>query len=100
LNDPKGLARFHSKCLRSLTGKLSGKKKKGTLPGCRAPRDADFSVLDVVGESLAELGVPVAAGLPSGHVDAGNVTLPLGVRARLEVGSEGASFELLEAGVA
>jgi muramoyltetrapeptide carboxypeptidase len=72
----------------------------GTLPGCRAPRDADFSVLDVVGESLAELGVPVAAGLPSGHVDAGNVTLPLGVRARLEVGSEGASFELLEAGVA
>jgi muramoyltetrapeptide carboxypeptidase len=71
----------------------------GTLPGCRAPLDGGCSVLDVVAEALADLDVPVAAGLPSGHVEAGNVTLPLGVRARLDAGARAASFEVLEPGV-
>lgn len=72
----------------------------GTLPGCGAPQGGGFSVLDVMGDALGDLGVPVAAGLPSGHVESGNVTLPLGVRARLEAREEGAAFELLERAVA
>jgi len=72
----------------------------GTLPGCRAPQDAGFSVDEVIVDALEELGVPVAAGLPSGHVASGNVTLPLGVRARLVADRPEASFRVLEAGVA
>jgi muramoyltetrapeptide carboxypeptidase len=69
----------------------------GTLPGCHA---ADgFGVLDVIADALAELGVPVAAGLPSGHVESGHVTLPLGVEARLDARPGGAGFEVLEPGV-
>ena len=37
---------------------------------------------------VGDLGVPVAFGLRSGHVSRANITLPIGVRARLEVGSE------------
>ena len=33
------------------------------------------------------LGIPVAFGMRSGHVSRANITLPIGVRARLRVGS-------------
>ena len=34
---------------------------------------------------VSDLGLPVAYGLKSGHVTSRNITLPLGVRARLKV---------------
>jgi muramoyltetrapeptide carboxypeptidase LdcA involved in peptidoglycan recycling len=34
---------------------------------------------------VGELGIPVAYGLRSGHVESGNITLPMGVQALLEV---------------
>jgi muramoyltetrapeptide carboxypeptidase len=37
---------------------------------------------------VGELGIPVAFGLRSGHVSRANITLPIGVKARLEVGGE------------
>ncbi|MEN9540558.1 MAG: hypothetical protein RLZZ459_649, partial [Cyanobacteriota bacterium] len=40
----------------------------------------------VLRERTADLGIPVLAGLPVGHV-AGNAALPLGVRARLDASS-------------
>jgi len=44
--------------------------------------EADGSGLDVVREAVLDLGVPVVAGLPSGHEDS-NFALPLGSRATL-----------------
>lgn len=72
----------------------------GTLPGCGAPKDGGFSALDVIRDALAGLGVPVVAGVPSGHVESGNVTLPFGVRARIEAREDGGEFEVAERAVA
>lgn len=70
----------------------------GDMKGCAPPRDADFSLDDVILDALAGLDVPVALGLSSGHVSSGALTLPLGVRARLVVGDE-TRLEVLEAAV-
>jgi len=45
------------------------------------------------------LDIPIALGLSSGHVNGPNVTLPLGVRARLACHGEETRFEILEASV-
>jgi len=47
---------------------------------------------------VGDLGVPVAFGLRSGHVARGNITLPLGVRAKLTV-EDTPRLEILEAAV-
>lgn len=39
--------------------------------------------------ALRDFSGPIAVGLRSGHVDAGNLTLPLGVPVRLDLGAEG-----------
>jgi muramoyltetrapeptide carboxypeptidase len=50
--------------------------------------------------ALRDFDGPVAIGLRSGHVDAGNVTLPLGVKVRLELRNGGeARMEFMEAAV-
>ena len=43
------------------------------------------------------LGVPVAFGLRSGHVSRGNITLPFGVRAALNVTANAVNLEIKEA---
>jgi muramoyltetrapeptide carboxypeptidase len=51
--------------------------------------------------ALRDFAGPVAIGLRSGHVDAGNVTLPLGVKVRLNLTDEGnPRMDFLEAAVA
>jgi muramoyltetrapeptide carboxypeptidase len=67
----------------------------GDMRGCSPPQSADWSLEDVLLEALDGLDVPVALGLSSGHAAGPNVTLPLGVRARLSCGDT-ASFEILE----
>lgn len=59
--------------------------------------DGAFGLGEVLGHYLLPLGVPVAYGLPFGHID-DQWTLPLGVRARLD--ADAGSLELLEAAVA
>jgi muramoyltetrapeptide carboxypeptidase len=71
----------------------------GDLPKCAAPREATFTLEEVILDALDGLDVPVALGLSSGHVARGALTLPLGVQARLVCDGE-ARLELLEAGVA
>jgi len=71
----------------------------GDMKGCHAPRDARHTLEEVLLEALGPLKVPIAIGLSSGHTSSPNVTLPLGVRARLSCGEE-ARFEVLEPGVA
>jgi muramoyltetrapeptide carboxypeptidase len=74
--------------------KLAGKLKAvrgivfGEMQDCRQSSDQDYTLDAVVMRVVGDLGIPVAFGLRSGHVSRANVTLPIGVRAKLEVGSE------------
>jgi muramoyltetrapeptide carboxypeptidase len=70
----------------------------GDMKGCSPRLDAGYGLEDILLDALSGLDVPVALGLSSGHTASPNVTLPLGVRARLACG-EDARFEVLEAAV-
>jgi muramoyltetrapeptide carboxypeptidase len=56
----------------------------GRFDACEDPDGEGFSSLEVLRERTADLGIPVLAGLPLGHGEAGNAALPLGVMARLD----------------
>jgi muramoyltetrapeptide carboxypeptidase len=84
----------HAGALRGVRGIVFGDMK-----GCAGGMELDYTLEDVIRDALAGLDVPVALGLSSGHTRSPNVTLPLGVRARLDCGPEGARFELLESPV-
>jgi muramoyltetrapeptide carboxypeptidase len=70
----------------------------GDMRGCSPPLREEWTLEDVLLEALAGLEIPVALGLSSGHAAGPNITLPLGVRARLACGDT-ARFEVLEAAV-
>jgi len=58
------------------------------MQDCRQSPDQDYTLEEVVMRVVGDLGIPVAFGLRSGHVSRANVTLPIGVRARLVVERE------------
>ncbi len=68
----------------------------GEMKGCGPGPQADYSLEEVLVEALEGLEVPVAFGLSSGHTARPNVTLPLGVAARLGCTPSEARFEVLE----
>jgi muramoyltetrapeptide carboxypeptidase len=72
----------------------------GDMKGCAPSIEDDYRLEDVLLEALAGLDVPIALGLSSGHTSHPHVTLPLGVRARLECRGGEASFAVLESPVA
>lgn len=82
------------------SGALSGVRGIvfGDMKGCSPGLEADYTLEDVVGEALEALDIPLALGLSSGHSTGPNVTLPLGLRARLSCAApgEGATFEIVE----
>jgi muramoyltetrapeptide carboxypeptidase len=67
----------------------------GEMIDCAPAANSGYTLQEVIRRSLAELNIPVAFGLRSGHVSAGNITLPIGVRARLTV-ADTVSLEILE----
>src|SRR5882724_4953929 len=73
-----------------LAGKLNGVRGIvfGEMLDCRQSSDQDYTLEEVVMRLVGDLKVPVAFGLRSGHVSRANITLPIGVQARLEVDSE------------
>jgi muramoyltetrapeptide carboxypeptidase len=71
----------------------------GLMQDCVQPGGQDYTLEDVILRVLGDLGVPIAFGLPSGHVPSGNITLPFGVRARLQAGSDSATLSMLESPV-
>lgn len=81
--------------------KLAGKLKDvrgmifGEMLDCRQSPDQDYTLEEVILRIVEDLRVPVAFGLRSGHVSRANITLPIGVKARLEVGSK-VSLKILE----
>ena len=73
-----------------LAGKLKGVRGIvfGEMLDCQQSPTQDYSLEEVVLRVVGDLGIPVAFGLRSGHVSRANITLPMGVRARLEVGGD------------
>jgi muramoyltetrapeptide carboxypeptidase len=73
-----------------LAGKLNGVRGIifGEMMDCLQSADQDYTLEEVVLRVVGDLGIPVAFGLRSGHVSRANITLPIGVRARLEVGND------------
>lgn len=60
----------------------------GEMLDCHQPGGQDYSLPQVILRVLADLNIPVAYGLASGHVRRANRVLPLGVNARLEVAGQ------------
>ena len=57
----------------------------GEMLDCVQNSAQGYRLHDVVRRIVGDLGIPVAYGLPSGHVSSRNVTLPIGVRIELAV---------------
>ena len=84
-----------------LAGKLDGVAGLvfGEMLHCVQSPDQPYTLEEVVLRVAGDLGIPVAFGLQSGHVSAANITLPFGVRARLNVAGTSARLDILEAAV-
>ena len=82
--------------------KLAGKLKDvrgmvfGEMLDCRQSPDQDYTLEEVILRIVEDLRIPVAFGLRSGHVSRANITLPIGVRARLTV-ENSVELRILEA---
>jgi muramoyltetrapeptide carboxypeptidase len=84
-----------------LAGKLNGVRGIvfGEMRDCIQTANQSYTLEEVILRVVGNLGIPVAFGLRSGHVTAGNITLPIGVRAALAVNGEKVSLNILEAAV-
>lgn len=72
----------------------------GEMRECVQTVNQGYTLEEVVLRIVGELNVPVAFGVRSGHVTAGNITLPIGVRAELTVRGGQVSLKILAAAVA
>jgi muramoyltetrapeptide carboxypeptidase len=85
--------------------KLAGKFKEvrgivfGEMLDCLQIANQGYKLEEVVKRIVGGLGVPVAYGVPSGHVTSKNITLPIGVRAGLTVHDRQVSLKILETAV-
>jgi len=82
--------------------KLAGKFRAvrgivfGEMIDCIQTKDQGYTLEEVVLRILADLDIPIAYGLRSGHVTRGNIMLPIGVRAALEVRPTDVALRILE----
>jgi muramoyltetrapeptide carboxypeptidase len=72
----------------------------GEMRDCLQTATQGYKLQEVVLRIVGGLGIPVAYGLRSGHVTAGNITLPIGVRSELTVRGGQVSLKMLQASVA
>jgi muramoyltetrapeptide carboxypeptidase len=73
-----------------LAGKLEGVRGLlfGEMQGCQQHPEQTYTLDQVLQRLVKDLDIPVACGLRSGHVEKENITLPIGVRATLDVKDE------------
>jgi muramoyltetrapeptide carboxypeptidase len=82
--------------------KLAGKLKDvrgvvfGEMIDCIQNNNQGYTLEEVIVRILHDVDIPIAYGLRSGHVSKGNITLPIGVRAALEVTGSTVSLNILE----
>ena len=85
--------------------KLAGKLENvrglifGEMIDCIQAANQDYTLQEVIMRIVGELNIPVAYGLKSGHVTSNNITLPLGVKAKLQVEKENVGIKILESAV-
>jgi muramoyltetrapeptide carboxypeptidase len=81
-----------------LAGKLDAVRGLifGEMLDCVQVPGQGYTLEEVVLRVTADLKVPIAYGLRSGHVSRRNITLPIGVGALLNVGGTGVTLEILE----
>ena len=72
----------------------------GEMRDCLQTANQGYTLEEVVLRIVGDSGVPVAYGVPSGHVTAGNITLPIGVWSKLTVSGGHVNLKTLEAAVA
>ncbi len=72
----------------------------GEMLDCVQNVNQRYTLEEVVARVVGDLRVPVAFGVKSGHVTAGNITLPFGVRSRLLVRNGQVALKILESAVA
>jgi muramoyltetrapeptide carboxypeptidase len=84
-----------------LGGKLNGVRGLvfGEMLDCVQNANQGYALAEAILRIVGDLGIPVAYGLRSGHVSKGNVTLPIGIRAKLAVASDSVNLKILEAAV-
>jgi muramoyltetrapeptide carboxypeptidase len=84
-----------------LAGKFDGVRGIvfGEMQDCVQPGGQNYSLEDVIVRVVGNLGIPIAFGLPSGHVRTRNITLPFGVNARLQTIANSATLTMLESAV-
>jgi len=87
----------------ALAGKLDGVRGFvfGEMLDCVQPGGQDYTLQDVIVRLLGERcpGVPVVFGFRSGHVSRHNITLPIGVRARLQAAPGDVRLTIVESAV-
>jgi muramoyltetrapeptide carboxypeptidase len=81
-----------------LAGKFEGVRGIvfGEMLECTQPGNQTYTLEDILMRVMGGLGIPLACGLRSGHVSRSNITLPLGVNARLEATFSGVSLRATE----
>jgi muramoyltetrapeptide carboxypeptidase len=72
----------------------------GEMLDCAQNKNQDYTLEEVVLGVVGDREIPVAYGLRSGHVSHGNITLPLGVRAELNVDNNQGWLRILESATA
>jgi muramoyltetrapeptide carboxypeptidase len=84
-----------------LAGKFEGVRGIifGEMLDCAPPPGQSYTLEQVVMRVVGDLNIPVAYGLASGHVQGQNITLPMGVNARLEAGDSAVTLTTLESAV-
>lgn len=73
-----------------LAGRLDGVRGIvfGAMTDCAQHPEQPYTLEEVVRRIVGPLQIPVAFGLRSGHVETRNITLPIGIRASLQVKDE------------
>jgi muramoyltetrapeptide carboxypeptidase len=69
----------------------------GEMKQCHPSAEEGFLLEEVLSEVLQDIQVPILFGFPSGHTSGDNLTLPMGVKARVD-GDQG-QLLILESGV-
>jgi muramoyltetrapeptide carboxypeptidase len=82
-----------------LAGKLADVRGLmfGEMIGCAQHEDQGYTLEEIILRIVGNLGIPIAYGLRSGHVSRLNVTLPIGIRAKLLVTGREVSLKVEEA---
>ena len=71
----------------------------GQMLDCVQSATQDYTLQEVITRIVGDLKIPVVYGVKSGHVGAGNITLPFGVRAGLGVQDGLVTLKILEPAV-